>query len=256
MKDLSAAQGAAQTATVQTAIVGMGRIGHVLARCAPEAVRIARMIQEAGQERPATAADLPAAGAVWLSMPNSGLAGWLHADGLASRAICTQNGFFDLPAGATRVLIYFAATDRSGSCVPGGPSLAHGPRAAAAAALLQAGGIAAEIVPEAAAFRREVAIKTGWCHALGLIGERLGLAVGPAAARPELEQIAAEIGPVLSGDGPIPPGELVDRWRAYSASIPGYPARLRDRAWRTQPILDRAAALGHRMPLHAAWLAP
>lgn len=246
-----AAEAGSGAAGGQPAIVGVGRVGSVLARCLPGAARLGRG---------AAVTDLPEAGAAWLCMPNEGATGWLAALGAqrgAMRAICTQNGFFTIPPGATRALIYFAATDRSGACVVGGATLLHGARAAEGAAALQAGGIAAEVVADPVGFAREVAIKTGWCHALGLIGERLGLPVGAAAARPELEQIAAEIAPALSdlAGAPLGGGELIARWRAYSASIPGYPARLRDRPWRTDPILARARALGTATPLHDAWLA-
>jgi hypothetical protein len=222
-----------------TGILGLGRVGSAIARCVPDAQFL---------DRQSTAAQFQAADPLWVCVPNAALSSYLPH---CAHGIFVQNGGIELPQSATRAIIYFAAMDRHAPVKVGEESLLFGPCAEVALAQLQAGGIAARVVQDAAEFQREVAIKTGWCCIIGLLGEMYGLPAGLSAQRPELDALARELAPAIGVSAEI----LAGRWRGYSASIPDYPARLRDLPWRTTWLLGLAAAQGYRLPLHRQFLA-
>lgn len=222
-----------------TGILGLGRVGSAIARCVPDAQAL---------DRQSTAAQLQATDPLWVCVPNAALASYLPQ---CTHGIFVQNGGITLPPSATRAIIYFAATDRHSPVIVGEESLLFGPRAALALAQLQAGGIAARVIQDAVEFQREVLIKTGWCSVIGLLGELYALPAGLSAQRSELDDLAGELAPVIGVSSDV----LSKRWRRYSASIPDYPARLRDLPWRTTWLLGLAAAQGERLPLHRQFLA-
>ena len=131
---------------------------------------------------------------------------------------------------------------------------ATGRWAAWLAALLAAGDIACAVV-DREAFRVAVVDKLLWTCVLGVVCERRGVAVDVAvtAWRADVEALTAELAAVCEAslDLVIPGGAAaaVERLVAYSLTIPGYRAAVKELRWRNGWVLGR-----RETPLHAAWL--
>lgn len=220
-------------------IVGAGRVGHVLARTGARLVRRGEPIPEGApivvctrnDDVDAVIAMTPAACRPDLVFVQNGvLAPLLARWGLG---------------GATRGALYFAAADRSGAAVAGPPSLFGGPHAATLVSALTSLGLPAAETPDIDA---AIAEKLLWNVVYGLLGELHGTPVGgvpEAAAR----ALIAELEPVLGVHG------TADRLVAYAASIPDFPASVKEFDWRNGWVRAEARARGLPTPLHELALA-
>lgn len=156
--------------------------------------------------------------------------------------------------GGTEGALYVAVTTPGGAPVPGGDSVLSGPWAARVAGLMASHGVAARAVSPAE-LDRELSVKLGWILAFGLLGEVEQASVGGLldAHRPALQALIAELHPLLVAelglDLDLP--ALEARLVGYSANIRHFPARLKERRWRTGWAAGAAEARGLKMPLHA-----
>ncbi len=159
--------------------------------------------------------------------------------------------------GATQGALYVAVTTPGGAPVPGGDSVFSGRWAARVAGLMADHGVAARAVGPTE-LDRELSVKLGWILAFGLLGEVEQASVGELLdhRRPALDALVAELHPLLVAELGLDlgPGALLERLVGYSANIRHFPARLKERAWRTGWAAEAAAARGLSMPLHTALL--
>lgn len=241
-------------------IVGLGRVGSVFARCAHAAGRDVRVFERGepvgalgGPIVVCTRADdledviartAPAARPDLVLVQNGLLAPLLARHGLS---------------GVTQGVLYFAATARDGRAEPGGDSLLWGPHAGEVVAVLRAGDVPARVVPDAGDFRREAAFKLGWNAVFGLLGERFGEAVGETLARHDdlVAALCTELAPALgvAFGAEVPADALHERLVAYSSSIPGFRAGVKELAWRNGILARTARAHALPTPLHDRLLA-
>jgi hypothetical protein len=176
-------------------IVGRGDIGSVFLRCARAAGEEPRVVVRG--EDPAKAA--LGEGPLVIAVRETDLAPMiepLSAKAIAGRLVFVQNGFIDQIIGpigqVTRGLLWFNAKGDFFRALA--PSIFHGPFAAAAAALLEAGGVPAKVEADRAAFQRAMIVKLAWNNVVGLplavhqttLGEYL------ASSRDEARAVVAE----------------------------------------------------------------
>jgi len=246
-------------------VVGAGRVGSAFVRAATAAGLPVDVVRREGPTDPLRAGAIGTP--ILVCTRADALADIIAATAPARRAdlVFVQNGMIRplLAAhgleGATQGLLYFAATSRAGPVEPGAPSLFWGPHAPAVVALLTGAGIPAAVLTDRDEFSREIGVKLAWNAIFGLLGERWDEAVGETLARrPDaVAALAAELAPILARglDTTIPVPALVDRLRAYSASIPTFQARVRELPWRSGWIFRAARSYALPTPLHDHLLA-
>lgn len=223
-------------------ILGAGRVGLVLVR--------------AGGTLVGRGAPLPPGAPIVVCTRNDDVDGVIAATPADRRAdlVFVQNGVL-APVlarwgleGVTQGVLWFAAPDRSGRAEPGPPSLFHGVHAARMVATLGQLGLPAAVLPDPEALRVAIHHKLLWNVVYGLLGERWGRPVGEVPEA-EVRGLIAELAPVLGV--PADPAPHL----SYAASIPHFPASLKEWRWRNGWVRDRARALGLPTPLHDALLA-
>ena len=237
-------------------VIGPGRVGHVLRRCAEEAKMPVTLL---GRGEPVHG-DL-----LLVCTRADDLDGVIDATPLALRArlVFLQNGLlrpFLLERGLadnTQGLLYFAATARDGRAEPGAPSLFFGPHAAALVTLLTAGSLPARALADAAELGREVAVKLCWNVIFGLLGQRFDEPVGTSADRSLVGDLVLELTPALASavGAPLEPDVILARILAYSREIPDFRASVKELRWRNGAVRAAARAGGLATPLHDRLLA-
>lgn len=154
-------------------VIGPGEVGRRLAAALEAAGAGPRLVhRDAGWEAALDPAD-PAPRIVAVREEDLGAA-WARFDApLYGRLVLVQNGFLEGRIGApgelaeaSRGLIWFTAKGAFFRELM--PSLFFGPAAGALAGALARGGLAARLVPDAAAFRRELVLKGAWNAIVGL----------------------------------------------------------------------------------------
>jgi hypothetical protein len=236
------------------AIVGVGRIGAVLARALPDAARVGR-----GTAVPLAATtwvcvgepDLPTA---WAAVPAAGRSG----------VILVQNGLLapwvarEAP-GCTTGVLYFAAPARDGVASGSGTSAFFGPRAQVAVDALSRVGLPAAISGSDAEHARTAARKLAWTCVLGVLCARGGGTVGEALERDRalLGALVEELAPVLAhAHGvPIDAADVLRSVEAYSLQVAEWRAGVKALPWRNGALLAAAARAGLPDTLHRAVLA-
>jgi ketopantoate reductase len=241
-------------------VIGAGRVGSVLLRCAAASGRPATVI---GRGAPVPATDGPIA----VCTRAEDLDAVLAVTPLEARAdlVLLQNGL--LPpwqerhglGAVTQGVVWFAATARDGRAVPGAPTSFHGPHAASLTEVLLAGGVPARAVEDRADFAREQATKLAWNCVFGLLGELERTDVGTVAARhaDTVRTLCDELAPVLTAvyDTLLDPRALERALLAYTAGIPTFVASLKELAWRNGAVQAAARHAGRPTPLHDALIA-
>lgn len=243
-------------------IVGAGRVGSVVARCAQEVGVPVRVVRR-GEAVPADAQGVEP---VVVCTRAEHLADVLAVTPEARRGdlVLLQNGLLPPwlaqhgldgpPHVVTQGIVWFAATARDGRAVPGAPCSFHGPDAAAVAALLRAGGIPARAIVDRGAFATEQAEKLGWNCIFGLLCELERAPVGVVLHRRDADVTALcrELAPVLADAyaAPVRADALEASVRAYTASIPDFVAGLKEVAWRNGAVQRAARAAGLPTQLH------
>ncbi len=223
-------------------IVGSGRVGRVLARDGGVLV---------GRGEP-----IPSGAPIVVCTRNDDVEGVIAATPAPARGdlVFIQNGVLAPILArwglleATQGVLWFAAADRSGRAEPGPPSLFWGRHAEALVATLHRLGLPAEVLPGPEALRQAIHHKLLWNVVYGLLGERYGVPVG-RVPEAEVRALVAELAPVL--DVPADPAPHL----AYAASIPDFPASLKEWSWRNGYVRERARARGLATPRHDALLA-
>ncbi len=149
---------------------------------------------------------------------------------------------------ATQGVLWFAAADRSGRAEPGPPSWFWGRHAEGMVDLLRGLALPAEVLPDRGSLGVAIRHKLLWNVVYGLLGERYGVPVGQVPEA-EVRALVIELAPVLQV--PADPGPHL----AYAASIPTFPASVKEWAWRNGYVRARAEAAGIATPRHDALLA-
>lgn len=161
-------------------------------------------------------------------------------------------------ADATRGILFVAVPTRGDDLEPGGESPFWGPHASRVAAWFRALDLpAAEVA--APAFAEVELEKLLWNACFGLMGQVYELPVGAIVHGhgEELANLVAEyleVGAAALGvtvEGPA----MLARLRAYSLSIPTFPARVREWPWRNGWFEVEAQKLGVGLPIHEALVA-
>lgn len=237
-------------------VLGPGRVGHVLRRCAEQANIPVTL---AGRGDPVRG-DL-----VLVCTRADDLAGVIDATPVALRPhlVFLQNGLlrpFLLERGLadnTQGLLYFAATARDGRAEPGAPSLFFGPHAATLVTLLTAGSLPARALADADELGREVAVKLCWNVIFGLLGQRFDEPVGTSMDRTLVADLVVELTPALAAavGAPLDADVVLARILAYSSEIPDFRATVKELRWRNGAVRAAARAVGLATPLHDRLLA-
>jgi ketopantoate reductase len=221
-------------------LVGAGRVGHVLARAGGTLVHRGEPI--------------PAAAPIVVCTRNDDVEAVIAATPAAARAdLCfVQNGVLRPVldrwglAAPTLGVLYFAAADRSGRAEPGPPSRFAGPHADTLIRTLHALDLPAE---RSLDIDGDIARKLLWNVVYGLLGAVHGVTVG-RVPEADVRALVTELAPVL--DVPADPEPLL----AYAASIPQFPAGVKEWGWRNGWVAARARDRGIPTPLHDRWSAP
>lgn len=230
----------------RVAILGVGRIGRVVARAIPDAVRVGRGVP------------LPETEVTWVCVAEDDLVAAWRSVRSRSGAILVQNGLLAPwverhARGVTTGVLYFAAPARDGLATGSGTTRFFGPFAEHAAAALNGIGLSARVSPSAAEHAREAAFKLGWTCALGLLcgGTRtVGEVLRDDAHT--LGELTAELAPVLAAAH----GVEVDRdallasVMAYSAQVADWRSSIKALSWRNGALCAAAARARLRTPLH------
>lgn len=240
-------------------VIGAGRIGTMLAdRGRARGVDV-RLLDRDAPRRPLAGRSDP----IVVATRNDALADVI--DGIpASRhvdLVFVQNGMLG-PflaaqglADATRGLLFVAVPTKGARAQPGAPSPFTGPRADDVVAAFRALDLPAEAVARTdfAAVELE---KLLWNGVYGLLGSVTGDPVGTIARdrADEVRALVDELAPVGARALGIPTPDLdalTASLQAYSRSIPDFPARMKEWAWRNGALVDAAAAQGVELPVHA-----
>lgn len=237
-------------------IVGAGRVGSAIHRRMVAAGMPGRLLarQDGGRS---IAAD--GSGPILVATRNDDLRAVLAAVPAARHRdlVFVQNGMirpllgeFGLE-GATRGLLFFAVPRRGDDLAPGGNSPFCGPHAAALVAMFTGLEIPAEVL-QPAVFAAVELEKLVWNSAFGLLCQALETDVGGVLADPRCDALLRELiacgAPALELDADA--AAMVQRLRAYSASIPDYRGAVKEWPWRNAFFVDAAAAAGTSLPVH------
>lgn len=159
--------------------------------------------------------------------------------------------------GATRGLLYFAATERGGEIDAGAPSWFSGAHGLTMARWFAMIGLRARAV-DWAQFTSKEFEKVAWLCAMGPLCEKHDATVGEVATthRRELEDQLGELGLfgrlVFNVDLPHP--SLVERVVDYSLTIPGYRASVKEWKWRNGGVLRILLDRGVKLAKHTQLL--
>jgi len=247
-------------------IIGAGRIGQALtARAEARGVPVSLVSRDAGWE----ALEGPPGDPVLLAVRNADLRAVVERvpeprfDDLvflqngAIRELLAELGV----ARGTRGLLYFAVgsrvSDGGGEVIPGYTCPFHGPHAAAAARFFGQVDLAAREV-DWARFSYFELEKLLWLACHGVLCEIHGVTVGELVRdyRQDLHDLVAEllrVGRAAIGvDAPV--DYVVDRLAGYSATIPTWPAAVKEWAWRNGWLVEQARRHGIATPVHDHYL--
>ena len=235
--------------SARVAILGMGRVGTVLARALPDAVRVGR------------GARLPEADITWVCVAEDDLAAaWFSIPERAREgAVLVQNGLLAPwltrhAPGATHGVLYFAAPTRDGIATGSGTSLFHGPLADHAVSALTGVGLPARVSASVDDHARACAYKLAWTCAMGVLCARGARTVGEVLRddAPALAELVAEMAPVLSFayGVDVEPDALLASVTSYSAEVAAWRASIKALSWRNGALCAAAARARLRMPLH------
>ena len=165
------------------------------------------------------------------------------------RSLLLEHGL----GGATRGLIYFAATERNGEIQPGRVSYFSGPHAHTMVYWFEQIELAAAALEWPPFTFREFE-KLAWLCTMGVLCNAHQCSVGEAVTTYETELVALldELrsfgGLVFNVD--VDPEYLLHEIRSYSLTIPAYRASVKEWKWRNGAVLAALLERGKTLPFH------
>lgn len=157
--------------------------------------------------------------------------------------------------GSGRGLIFAAVARVGDDFRPGGDSAFTGPNASAVVEFCRAIDLPA-VALTATEFATLELEKLVWNCGFGLLSDAIGQPVGAVLADPGCDPLLRELIGVGARAFALEPDvdAMVERLRAYSASIANYRGALKEWRWRNGALVDAARAAGMEMPCHDSWL--
>lgn len=236
-------------------VIGAGRVGTSLKRRSEEHGVEVTLV---GRDTPDEALEGPQGDPIVVATRNDDLLAVLERvpDYRHEDLVFVQNGLYrgllqnNQLSGATRGLIYFAATERYGTIDPGTVSWFFGPHALAMVRWFAVMKLKARSVDWARYTYFELE-KLAWLCVFGVLCDAHGCTVGEALAhRDDLDALVKEMirfgRAVLNVD---PPAEhLTSRLIEYTESIPTFRASVKEWEWRNGAVLREMAGREKRMP--------